>query len=155
MSNPISDKHTPLIISQHHHPFLLIFLRNHQHERFHYPVNSLHLSLSSDDVVLFYLKKYNIHNIDWSTLEEHWHFIAWSTKTTDGCGNYFIGYEKDEEQKKLMLILSTRQASADDWSKCNKFCKKHQNCGISWTYLERQWKMHSDKYKHAWYWFIN
>ena len=26
---------------------------------------------------------------------------------------------------------------------------------FSWPYLEPQWKMHSDKYKHAWYVFIN
>ena len=39
--------------------------------------------------------------------------------------------------------------------KCNKICEKCQNCGISWPYLKPQWKLHSDKYKHAWYWFIN
>ena len=38
--------------------------------------------------------------------------------------------------------------------KCKK-CKKCRNCGISCPYLKPQWKMHSDKYKHAWYWFIN
>ena len=35
------------------------------------------------------------------------------------------------------------------------FVKKCRNCGISWPYLKPEWKMHSDKYKHAWYWFIN
>ena len=39
--------------------------------------------------------------------------------------------------------------------KSNKICKKCQNCGISWPYLKSQWIMHSDKYKHAWYWVIS
>ena len=33
--------------------------------------------------------------------------------------------------------------------------QKCQNCRISWPYLESPWKMHSNKYKHAWYWFRN
>ena len=37
----------------------------------------------------------------------------------------------------------------------NKICKKCRNCGISWPYLIPQWKIYSDKYKHAWYWLIN
>ena len=38
----------------------------------------------------------------------------------------------------------------------NKMCKKCRNWRISWAaYLKPQWKMYSDKYKHAWYWFIN
>ena len=39
--------------------------------------------------------------------------------------------------------------------KFNKFCKKCQNCGISWPYLESPWEIHSTEYKHAWYWFSN
>ena len=35
------------------------------------------------------------------------------------------------------------------------FCKIFQKCGISWPYLESPWKMHSNKYQHAKYWFSN
>ena len=33
--------------------------------------------------------------------------------------------------------------------------KKCLHSGIWWLYLESSWKMHSDKNKHVWYWFIN
>ena len=33
----------------------------------------------------------------------------------------------------LLTLSTTRQASADDRSKCNTFCKKYQNCGIFMT----------------------
>ena len=36
-----------------------------------------------------------------------------------------------------------------------KICRKFRNCGISWPFLKPQWKMHSDKHKHACYWFSN
>ena len=36
-----------------------------------------------------------------------------------------------------------------------KFVKKCRNCEISCPYLKPQRKMYSDKYKQAWYWFIN
>ena len=39
--------------------------------------------------------------------------------------------------------------------KFNKFGKKCLNCGISWPYFESLWEMHWNKYKHAWYRFIN
>ena len=31
--------------------------------------------------------------------------------------------------------------------------KKYKHSGIWWLYLVSPWKMHSNKYKHAWYWF--
>ena len=34
-------------------------------------------------------------------------------------------------------------------------CQKYQNSWIWWLYLEAPWEMHSNKYKHAWYRFIN
>ena len=52
----------------------------------------------------------------------------------------------------ITLVLSTRQTSADDKS---KHLTKCWNWRISWAYLKPQWKMHSGKYKHAWYWFIH
>ena len=57
------------------------------------------------------------------------------------------------ETANTVLMLSTRQASADDMSKSNKICKKCQHFGISCPYLESSWEMHSNKYQHAWYWF--
>ena len=53
------------------------------------------------------------------------------------------------------LILCMRQAWADDSSKMSQNCQKCQNCGISWQYLASSWEIHSNKYKHAWFWFID
>ena len=55
----------------------------------------------------------------------------------------------------LILMLIMRRAWADDSSKMSQKCQKCQNCGISWQDLESPWEMHWNKYKHAWYWFIN
>ena len=39
--------------------------------------------------------------------------------------------------------------------KCHKICQKCQDFWTSLLYLESPWEMHSNKYKHAWYWFKN
>ena len=61
-----------------------------------------------------------------------------------------VGYSPEE--------LNAFQAAGEcrrHIKKVHKFCKKCQNSGISWPYLEPPREMHSNKYKHAWYWFIN
>ena len=45
--------------------------------------------------------------------------------------------------------------SADDMSNISQNIQKLPNFGISWPYLESPLEMHSNKYKQAWYWFIN
>ena len=53
------------------------------------------------------------------------------------------------------LPLTTWQAWENDKLKTNHNCFICQNSGIESLYLESPWEMHSNKYKHAWYWFIN
>ena len=48
-------------------------------------------------------------------------------------------------------MLSTRQASADDKQNISQKFKKCHNFGISWSYLESPWEMHSNKYKYDWH----
>ena len=65
-------------------------------------------------------------------------------------GLYFQGsYATKPHMFKWAAFLSYDKqhfTAADDKS---KMYQKNQKCGISWPYLEPQWKKDSDKYKHA------
>ena len=50
-------------------------------------------------------------------------------------------------------LTHTRQSGADDKLKMSQKRQKLQDYGIWWLYLETPCGMHSNKYKHAWYWF--
>ena len=53
-----------------------------------------------------------------------------------------------------VLTRTRLQAWADDTSKISQNVQKFQNYGTSLLYLESPWKMHSNKYKHPWYWSV-
>ena len=52
------------------------------------------------------------------------------------------------------LTLIMRQALADDSHKMSQNGQKWPLFGISWPYLESPWEIHSNEYKHVWFWFI-
>ena len=62
---------------------------------------------------------------------------------------------RDTLSRGLYVTVSTQQAWADDKSKISQNCKNYQHFAIWWVYLDSPWEMHSNKYKHAWYWFRN
>ena len=54
---------------------------------------------------------------------------------------------------RLLKMLSTRQAWADDRYKIPQNVQTFQNYWISWLYSKCPSEMQSKKYKHAYYWF--
>ena len=56
---------------------------------------------------------------------------------------------------RLINVFHAAGECTDDRSNMSQNLKKCQNVEISWAYLKSPWEMHSNKYTHAWYWFIN
>ena len=61
-----------------------------------------------------------------------------------------------KQRRCIILVLFTRQAWADDTSlKVHKMYKNFKIIELHYSFLDSPREMHSNNYKHAWYWFRN